>query len=618
LLIVPFALIYGTIFDINARYYYSNNGILQNRLSLSEGYIFNFVFANTQGKWDINGFDFTTDTLRINDNKLYFKLGDIGYNINSSLVYDINNIIGFQLCDYDYSKNIEFGAYYKNSFLHPTSLFIGGLYKFNSFRTYFRLSTENLFSTEIGVENTYIHNNYKFNSLIFLNPSIDSIMYISPGLGFNAYYNNDWMRIGVILKYWYRNYHFLYHFYPCGYLNNSIYFSIYSSQKYYLYGGLSYNNDFSNFFALSHYISQRFNLNNNTSVNSTIKYYIYKRNLDKNFDQQYIISNKLLYRFPNGNISLNIDNTFFNNYFNNQIETGVYWDWKNIMIQYSLGYLDDNSLIYNRSGIFNMFYIKSKYKNISLATKFKTINNRFERITGELSYNLNYTTISAVYSWSNAYNNFYFTFRTRGIVEDINFNYLRGYVFYDKNNNHIYDKEDIGESDIGIYIDGKLRGISKKSGRFIIPFISPGKHTISIGVATIPAYIGTDEGAKEILISRFGFHDINLPLFKLGSISGKVFYDANMNGFYDEGEKGLPKAVVEMAGRWTITDENGNYILANLIPGQYILSISTIPEGYRISIYNLRMIIYLKQGSIIKDIDFGIVKKEKTIIMKEF
>jgi len=46
------------------------------------------------------------------------------------------------------------------------------------------------------------------------------------------------------------------------------------------------------------------------------------------------------------------------------------------------------------------------------------------------------------------------------------------------------------------------------------------------------------------------------------TISGHVFYDANQNGTFDEGEEGVPGVLVSNGVDWTTTDSNGAYEIA--------------------------------------------------------
>ena len=74
----------------------------------------------------------------------------------------------------------------------------------------------------------------------------------------------------------------------------------------------------------------------------------------------------------------------------------------------------------------------------------------------------------------------------------------------------------------------------------------------------------------------------------LGSLAGKVYYDANFNGLFDTGDSGLSGVFITLTGvddrgsqvsLTTVTDANGNYQFSQLRPGTYTLT-ETQPIGY--------------------------------------
>lgn len=70
-----------------------------------------------------------------------------------------------------------------------------------------------------------------------------------------------------------------------------------------------------------------------------------------------------------------------------------------------------------------------------------------------------------------------------------------------------------------------------------------------------------------------------------GSIRGTVFYDSNVNGRLDAGEKGMPDVTVTIysSGKWSwayTTGDDGSYGPAGLSPAYYKAQV-TVPYGYR-------------------------------------
>jgi large repetitive protein len=103
------------------------------------------------------------------------------------------------------------------------------------------------------------------------------------------------------------------------------------------------------------------------------------------------------------------------------------------------------------------------------------------------------------------------------------------------------------------------------------------------------------------------------PLFDCSEIIGKVFDDANANGYHDEGEKGVPNIrLATVNGELITTDEFGRYHIAcAAIPhaergSNYILKLDerTLPTGYRVTTENPETV-RLTRGKMSK-LNFGV------------
>jgi uncharacterized repeat protein (TIGR01451 family) len=69
------------------------------------------------------------------------------------------------------------------------------------------------------------------------------------------------------------------------------------------------------------------------------------------------------------------------------------------------------------------------------------------------------------------------------------------------------------------------------------------------------------------------------PIFDLGTIIGKVFFDTNSNGVQDEGEEGIGQAKIVMEdGTVIITDKDGKYHVPGVTPGTHLLKLVSIPH----------------------------------------
>jgi len=106
-----------------------------------------------------------------------------------------------------------------------------------------------------------------------------------------------------------------------------------------------------------------------------------------------------------------------------------------------------------------------------------------------------------------------------------------------------------------------------------------------------------------------------------GSISGKIFNDANINNFQDEGEEGIESVFVEMAfpdgsTEHTFTDGEGNYEFGGLPAGGYLILLNnetTCLAGGEANLY-----VDLTDNQNFTDANLGIKKLEEHNVALRF
>jgi len=75
------------------------------------------------------------------------------------------------------------------------------------------------------------------------------------------------------------------------------------------------------------------------------------------------------------------------------------------------------------------------------------------------------------------------------------------------------------------------------------------------------------------------------PELSLATLVGRVFYDRNGDGEQDEGEEGLPGAIVATSsGMWATSDATGSYHMARLAPGHVVVKVdlASLPAGAQV------------------------------------
>jgi len=121
-------------------------------------------------------------------------------------------------------------------------------------------------------------------------------------------------------------------------------------------------------------------------------------------------------------------------------------------------------------------------------------------------------------------------------------------------------------------------------------------------------------------VENFTKKFVDIPLIKLGSISGYVFIDLNKDGIKDENEEGVAGVIVRIkdSDRYTYTDITGFYTISNLPMGAYIVEVPKLPEGYQFVFPNLIMYINVDKLKSDFTIDFGITEESKPVRKKIF
>ncbi|MEL6180286.1 MAG: OmpA family protein, partial [Myxococcota bacterium] len=88
------------------------------------------------------------------------------------------------------------------------------------------------------------------------------------------------------------------------------------------------------------------------------------------------------------------------------------------------------------------------------------------------------------------------------------------------------------------------------------------------------------------------------PIFDQGIVIGKVFCDANGNGWQDEGDRGIHRARVYLDNGWyAVTDTTGKYHFQEVEPGNHLIKIdpNTLPPGSKPTT-DIRRVFYTTRG----------------------
>ncbi|MDD3803932.1 MAG: SdrD B-like domain-containing protein [bacterium] len=207
----------------------------------------------------------------------------------------------------------------------------------------------------------------------------------------------------------------------------------------------------------------------------------------------------------------------------------------------------------------------------------------------------------------------------KGGLDNLNTGMVSGRIYFDKNNNDLFDGNDTPVSNVTVLLNDSLKVKTGKKGEYRFSFLKPNKYKLSISKAKIPAYYDLKDFVI-VEVKNFSNNVIDLPLIKLGSITGYVFYDLNKNGIKEKDEEGIGNIVVRLkdSDKYTYTDAFGYYSISNLPTGTYIVEVPNLPQNYEFVFPNLIMYIVVDKVKADFTVDFGITKELKPVKKKVF
>ncbi|MGD1067466.1 MAG: hypothetical protein ABR975_11675, partial [Vulcanimicrobiaceae bacterium] len=163
-----------------------------------------------------------------------------------------------------------------------------------------------------------------------------------------------------------------------------------------------------------------------------------------------------------------------------------------------------------------------------------------------------------------------------------------------------------------VLLDGQQRATSDARGTFAFGGLSGGSHSIAVVPESFPATFGGVSQPKQSVNVVVGdVAHVAFTAAALGSIGGKIVFD------HDHGSGGVENAyvVAEPGEHAGITDPDGTYLLDNLPPGDYTLSVDpeTLAPGLGV-VSDLQIPVTLGSGAHVDGVNFTVGEGDKDVV----
>ncbi|MBV8491149.1 MAG: carboxypeptidase regulatory-like domain-containing protein, partial [Candidatus Eremiobacteraeota bacterium] len=169
---------------------------------------------------------------------------------------------------------------------------------------------------------------------------------------------------------------------------------------------------------------------------------------------------------------------------------------------------------------------------------------------------------------------------------------------------------------VKLRIDGGEYSTTDASGTYGFGGLAPGQHTVEVIENTVPAYANFDPNAlsKKVQVTNGQYTTVDFGAQPLGSIAGKIVYAPDVANENLVGGVVNAYVVAEPGEHAAIDDDDGSFIIDNLPPGDYTVSVDneTITEGFGAAPDELT--IHLGPGEHYEGATFNVGHFEKKVV----
>ena len=195
---------------------------------------------------------------------------------------------------------------------------------------------------------------------------------------------------------------------------------------------------------------------------------------------------------------------------------------------------------------------------------------------------------------------------------------VEGRVYLDENFDHKFDAQnDTPLRNIRLLLDNGRTVKSDDNGFYKFDDVADGKHNLEILFEDIRANLVPAGGLQQkVTVNPLSIVETSFRLVKSGMLAGRVWYDQNGDGKFEESEALANVRVVSGSGRDTYSDTDGTYLLSDLPPGQQSIFIDPRYLPVEVEGANSSLVEEIKSGQILKNIDFVLktrVREEREV-----
>lgn len=200
---------------------------------------------------------------------------------------------------------------------------------------------------------------------------------------------------------------------------------------------------------------------------------------------------------------------------------------------------------------------------------------------------------------------------------DLSGHQVEGVVFLDKNQNGRQDRGESGLSGIKVMTANGQQAITDARGRYVIPNINQSRTTIRLDLTTVSAeYNIVGQYEQSLALGGWRSPRADFPLTALGGVRGRVFFDRNKNGSFDQDDYGISgvTVILKPSGLTAITNGGGTFRFANVPTGEQYLMIDTIsaPSEYE-PLSSQPQRINVIQGEIVNHLELAMTRKFRPV-----